>query len=160
MLKKEASQQEKQYYTTLEEKVKSGDYINACIPNQFPKQLKTFKGFMFMFDQIAKDKELNSTDKTILFYMLGNVGFENWINITQQQMSDDLNIKRQQITRSIKKLQLKEIVFLEKVGRNNFYKMNPEFVWRGKTSEWKKIVDIEQFKKKQDKQYINHKMPF
>lgn len=160
MFEKIPSDEEKQYYRTLQEKVKSGDYVNACIPNQYPKFLKTFKGFMYMFEKMSKDKELGTYDLRVLMYLLGNVGFENWISITQENIASELEIKRPNIARTLKKLSEKNIISKEKVGRSNFYKVNPEFVWRGKTSKWKEVVDIEEFKKRQDEQYLDKKLPF
>lgn len=159
MWEKIASEEERQFYRTLDEKVKAGDYINACIPNQYPKDLKTFKGFMFMFDKLAKDKELGLYDIRILSYFIANVGFENYVNIPQQKVADDLDIKQPDVSKSLKKLQNKNIITKEKVGRNNFYRVNPELIWRGKTAEWKKVVDINEIRKKQEEQY-NGKLPF
>lgn len=159
MWEKVASEEERQFYRTLDEKVKSGEYVNACIPNQYPKDLKTFKGFMFMFDKLSKDKELGLYDRRVLDYFFANLGFENYVNIPQQTIADELDIKRSNVSKSIKKLCSKNIISKERVGRNNFYRINPELVWRGKTSNWKKVVDINEIRQKQEEQYSD-KLPF
>lgn len=76
--------------------------------------------------------DLGDEARRVLFAVLAELDFENWININQSQLAAEIGLERQNFGRGLKKLINEEIV-LEgpKVGRNGTYRLNPLFGWRG-----------------------------
>ncbi len=125
----------------IEKKLASGDYTLIAVPHYFPRDLRTFKGINFMFENIAK-MGFNLQELRVLFFMLGRLEFNNLISLTQKTIAEELNMKRQNVAMAIKGLAERNIISVLKKGRNNFYKLNPEIAWRGKTKEWKNVISI------------------
>jgi hypothetical protein len=76
--------------------------------------------------------DLGDEARRVLFAILGDLDFENWININQSQLATEIGLERQNFGRGLKRLIAEEVV-LEgpKVGRNGTYRLNPYFGWRG-----------------------------
>jgi hypothetical protein len=76
--------------------------------------------------------DLGDEARRVLFAILGDLDFENWININQAQLATEIGLERQNFGRGLKRLIAEEVV-LEgpKVGRNGTYRLNPHFGWRG-----------------------------
>jgi len=91
-----------------------------------------FMGFQDSFIEIAKDKNLRGQDRQVILYLLGSLNFENHLQITQKSIAKDLDIPRVNVTKSIKKLNDCGYIDLQKVDGRNEYRINPEFVWKGK----------------------------
>lgn len=88
------------------------------------------------FRRLAKDKDLTGTDRRVLDIYFANLDFENYILISQQVIADDLEIKREQVSRSTKKLIEKGILIQgEKIGRHYCFRLNPFYGWKGKTDK-------------------------
>ena len=81
--------------------------------------------------QLAQSK-LSGNDYKILFYLLSKLDFENYIHVSQAQMSKDLSILPPHITRSINSLiDTGAVIKGPKIGRGNTYILNPNFGWKG-----------------------------
>ena len=76
--------------------------------------------------------DLGDEARRVLFAILGDLDFQNWININQAQLAAEIGLERQNFGRGLKRLIAEEVV-LEgpKVGRNGTYRLNPHFGWRG-----------------------------
>lgn len=76
--------------------------------------------------------DLGDEARRVLFAVLAELDFENWININQSQLAAEIGLERQNFGRGLKRLITEEVV-LEgpKVGRNGTYRLNPQFGWRG-----------------------------
>ena len=136
-----------QYNNTLSDQVtkdlEEGKKRVILVDNKyFPKGIKRFTGFQMGFEKIAKYEDLTGKDCKILFYLFSQLDMDNYIQISQQEISDELNIKIPNVSRSIKKLCDKEIIKKEKKGKFNFYRINPEIAWKGETERWKNVIDI------------------
>ncbi len=95
-----------------------------------------FMGRQEGFIRLAKDKDLTGEDKSVLFIYFGNLDFENYIQISQKYIADDLGIKKQQVSRATKKLVAKGILIEgPKVGKHNTYRLNPFYGWKGKSDK-------------------------
>ncbi len=86
--------------------------------------------------RLAKDKDLTGEDLKVLLIYLGNLNFENYIPIHQAYIAEDLEMKKQNVSRATKKLVEKGIL-LEgaKVGRHQTYRLNPFYGWKGKADK-------------------------
>jgi hypothetical protein len=118
------------------------DDSNTCIRIYPGKKRRYFKGmqwtlvFMDMFETLAHDKELTLTDMRVLHGLLCHLDYGNVINVTQTQLADELEIKRPNISTSIKKLIEKEyILILTQRGRQNIYCLNPHYGLRAKETD-------------------------
>ncbi len=91
-----------------------------------------FMGFQEAFVELAKDPDLQGENYRVLFYLFGNLGFENYIAIPQRQIADALGMKTTNVSRAIKVLVDKEIL-LEgpKLGRTHTYRLSNLFGWKG-----------------------------
>lgn len=86
------------------------------------------------FLRLAKEKDLTGTDLRVLNVYFGNLDFENYIQISQQAIADYLEMKKENVCRSTKKLVEKGILIEGgKVGKHNTYRLNPFYGWKGKS---------------------------
>jgi hypothetical protein len=96
---------------------------------------------------IAKDKEIKGETHRVLWFIIGILDFENWIDISMTKIAKELGIYKQDVSKAIKVLEDKEIIIRgEKIGRCYKFRLNPEFGWKGnvvyldeyREEEWKK----------------------
>jgi len=146
---------EKKYDEKIAEKllqsIDDGKTKLMAVPvSGFPRTIDRFTGFSMMFDNLAKFDEFGEMAR-VFFYCLANIDFENYVQITQTRMAKHLDMKRQNVGRALKELEKVGVLFIERVGRQNFYRLNPEIAWRGKSQDWKKVVSINDFRERQTK---------
>lgn len=92
-----------------------------------------FMGIQASFEQIASDKEMTYEMFRVWVYLLSKLGFENWITVPQREISDHLDMKKQNVSRAIKKLAQKGLILKgPKIGRTTAYKINSHYAWKGK----------------------------
>jgi len=98
-----------------------------------------FMGFQDAFIEISQDREITAEPRRVLDYMMGNLDFENFIQLPQSDISKKLLMKKSAVSRAIKLLCDKRILLSgPKVGRSFSYRMNPRYGWKGKVSNFKK----------------------
>jgi len=122
--------------------VQMPDDSNTTIRVYPGKKRRHFKGmewalvFMDMFETLARDKDLTLTDVRVLHGLLSHLDYGNTITVTQTQLANELEIKRPNITTSIKKLIEKQyIIILKQKGRQNIYCLNPHYGLRAKETD-------------------------
>ncbi len=95
---------------------------------------------------LAIDKDLTKEAFRILMFLLSRLDFENWIQITQKEISETLDIKKQNVSRGIYLLESKEIIFRgPKVGKSYAFRLNPNFGWKGK------VTNLNDYRRKTEK---------
>lgn len=100
---------------------------------------------------LATNEELTGENYKVLLYLLAILDFENWIQISQKEIANDLNMQKQRISRSIKKLEQKEIILRgEKIGRSFLFRLNPFYGWKGK------VKTLEEYKREKEKERIEN----
>jgi len=135
----------------VRKKIEDGELVPVLVNNKFfPKKTKRFTGFQMEFEEVIKDKEMGLTDIRVFNYMLAKLDFDNFIQYTQSQIAEHIGTKRPKVTQSIKKLERKKIIKKIKVGKHNYYQLNPQIAWKGETERWKKVVDIRDHIKQQN----------
>jgi len=83
---------------------------------------------------------LKGQEMQILMYVLGKLDFENWIRISQAEISKELDIARSHISAGIKKLVEQGILHKgPKVGTSWTYRLDPSFGVKGRAKNQKKI---------------------
>lgn len=90
--------------------------------------------FQDSFITIAKDKELTGEIKSVLFFLMGNLEFENYITIKQVAIAKELDMQKTHVSRAMKLLVAKGIILKVKEGTATGYKLNPHYGWKGKVS--------------------------
>lgn len=123
---------------------------------QYPLTFQRFMGVQMGFQRIMHDKDLTGVDRRVLDFFLAYMDQKNIIRHSQQDMANELKIKREAVTRSIKKLKEKDIVQYKGSKRNGFYIVNPEIAWKGRTDDWYDLVEIAKLMK-QNSTFIKNK---
>ena len=98
---------------------------------------------------IAKDKEITGGTHRVLWFIVARLDFENWIQISQQEICKELEMKKQNVSSAIKLLEQKEIILRgPKVGRSYAFRLNPHFGWKGD------VKNLNDYRKKRDDQWL------
>lgn len=107
------------------------------------KKIKNERWIMAFQDRlidIAKDTEIDPVDKNLLMYFFGKLDWENYLQVTQDEIAKDLKMRQPNVARSIKALINRGYIEKRKIGRNNVYRISKDFVWKGKVSLRSKVV--------------------
>jgi predicted transcriptional regulator len=91
--------------------------------------------------EIAKDKDFTSPAKTILFFLMGSLDFENYIHLRQADIVKELEMQKSHVSTAMKLLVNKGIILKVKEGRTAGYKLNPHYGWKGQISNRNKEID-------------------
>ncbi len=82
---------------------------------------------------LAKDKDIKGETHRVLWFIVGILDFENWVQLSITEIAQELDLKQPSVSRAMKVLENKEIIFRgPKVGRSYAFMLNPEFGWKGK----------------------------
>ncbi len=101
---------------------------------------------------IAKDKEITGGTHRVLWFIVARLDFENWIQISQQEICKELEMKKQNVSSAIKLLEQKEIILRgPKVGRSYAFRLNPHFGWKGD------VKNLNDYRRKRDDQWLKEK---
>ena len=114
----------------------TGEVIQGCmvyIPYRPRLTERWFMAFQDSFEEIAKDPEMTGETFRVLTYLYSKLDFENFIQQSQKDIAEELNMNKVQISRAMKVLTSKKIVMEgPKVGRSKCYRLNPNYGWKGK----------------------------
>ena len=92
-----------------------------------------FMAFQDTFIEIAKDPDMTGETMKVLMYLFGKLDFENFIQQSQQDIAKALGMQKQNISRAIRVLVSKQIIFEgPRVGRSKCFRLNPNYGWKGK----------------------------
>ena len=68
---------------------------------------------------LGTDRDFSGTDLRVFLVIIGNVGYDNIINISQSELTAQSNISQQNISKSIQKLISKGYLqVIDKIGRS------------------------------------------
>ncbi len=108
-------------------------------PNRYLKSpyIRSFQNEMV---GLAIDREFNGTDLRVLLTIIGNLGYENILSLTQKEIGEQINIKPVEVTKSIKKLVKKGYLqVITKIGRQNIYMFNPTVAFKSRAKNLKEL---------------------
>ena len=101
---------------------------------------------------LASDKDLTKESLRVLMFLMARLDFENWIQITQKEISEKLGIKKSNISKAVLLLEEKGIISRgPKLGRSSAFRLNPYFGWKGK------VKNLEEYRRKEEDQYFKEK---
>jgi len=85
--------------------------------------------------ELAKDPVIGKSAETmrVLWYLVGRIDFENYLQIPQVEIADELDMKKENVHRAIKILLERGVLIRgPKVGRSSSWRLNPHYGWKGK----------------------------
>lgn len=114
----------------------TGEVMQGCmvyLPYRPKLTERWFMAFQDAFEEIAKDREITSEPRRVLDYMFSKLDFENFIQLSQKDITEALRMHKSQVSEAVKLLTSKQII-LEgpKVGKSKCYRLNPNYGWKGK----------------------------
>ncbi len=120
-------------------------YPEDSVVNVYPKPRKHLKNSharVFLQEMIAlgMDKGFSGNDLRVLVAIIGNLGYDNKLNISQQELGEQLDIHQTSISRSLKKLIAKGYLqIIDTIGRQNIYQFNPHVAFRSRAKNLKEL---------------------
>ena len=94
-----------------------------------------FMAFQDALEALAKDRDLKLEHHRVLYYLFSRLDFDNFIQVPQAEISQDLNMRKSKVSMAIKLLTDKKIILRgPKVGRSSSFRLNPNYGWKGKVS--------------------------
>ena len=114
----------------------TGEIIDGFVAYVVPKRKNGFgQGWLAMAQngaEILAQSNLSGNDFKVLMKLLSVLDYENLIQVSQAEIARELNMHRQHVQRSIKRLMDLGIV-LEgvKIGISRSYRLNLNFGWKG-----------------------------
>lgn len=83
-------------------------------------------------ERLASDPDMTGEAFRVFFKMVANLDYENYIKITQKEISESLGIRKQHVSRAVKILVDKGILIKgPKSGLSNTYRLNEFYGWKG-----------------------------
>lgn len=114
----------------------TGEVLSGFVAVIQPKRKNGFgTGWVAMAQNamlaIAK-ADMGDEAMRVFFVLAANIDFENWIQISQTELADEIGIKKSNFSRAMKRLEAEGIILRgPKVGRSASFRLNPEFGWKG-----------------------------
>ena len=94
-----------------------------------------FMAFQDAFEALAKDRELTDEPKRVLLFLFSRLDFDNFIQLSQSEISSELQMHKSKVSLAISLLVDKKIILRgPKIGRSSSFRLNPNFGWKGKVS--------------------------
>ncbi|MBR6012710.1 MAG: replication/maintenance protein RepL [Selenomonadaceae bacterium] len=117
------------------------------VKGYFPlKEKKLGKDWIALYQQAIStiaDMNLPNEQYRVFLKLLSKVDFENYLTVSQQNIADELSMKRPNVTKAIKALCEKNIVIEgPRAGLNKTYRLNPYIAHKGKNRK-ETILDFE-----------------
>lgn len=115
----------------------TGEILDGVVVYCGVKQNPYSKGWVMnsqeALELLATDKDLKGETYRVLLLLLSRLDFENWIQVTQTEISEKLEMKKPNVSKAISILEDKSIILRgPKIGRTYAFRLNPYFGWKGK----------------------------
>ena len=109
------------------------------ISNKYLK-LPYIRSFQEEMVGLAIDRDFNGTDFRVFLTIIGNLGYENILSLTQREIGEQIGIQPVEVTKSIKKLVKKGYLqVITKIGRQNIYMFNPSVAFKSRAKNLKEL---------------------
>ena len=115
----------------------TGEVLDGVVVYCGVKQNPYSKGWVMnsqeALELLATDKDLKGETYRVLLLLLSRLDFENWIQVTQTEISEKLEMKKPNVSKAISILEGKGIILRgPKIGRTYAFRLNPYYGWKGK----------------------------
>ena len=116
---------------------RTGEVLDGVIVYCAVKRNPYSKGWVMnsqeALELLALDKDLTKESLRILMFLMARLDFENWIQITQNEIANTLDINKGNVSKAVSLLEAKDILLRgPKVGRSYAFRLNPNYGWKGK----------------------------
>jgi DNA-binding transcriptional ArsR family regulator len=118
----------------------TGEIVYAVV--ELKRKYYTGGFFMAMQEGFAHLARLGLTGEqlNVLMHLFSKLDFENWLRVAQQDIADDLGMKKPNVSRAMKVLVEKKILHKgPKVGTSLTYRLDPNFGVKGRAKNEKTI---------------------
>ena len=114
----------------------TGEVLEGFVAVLQPKRKNGFtEGWVAMAQNsmmAMAQADLSGEAMRVFFIIGAHIDFENWIQVSQSQLADQIGMKRSSFNRALKRLEAEGIILRgPKVGRSATFRLNPEFGWKG-----------------------------
>ena len=114
----------------------TGEVVEGFVAYVVPKRKNGFgQGWLAMAQngaEILAQSNLSGNDFKVLMKLLSVLDYENLIQVSQADVARELNMHRQHVQRSIKRLiDLGIVLEGVRIGISRSYRLNPNFGWKG-----------------------------
>lgn len=102
-------------------------------------------------DFLSEDQELTKDSLRVLLKLCAKLDFENWIQISQIDVCNQLKLNKSNVSKAFKLLVSKGILLKgPKTGHSFAYRLNPNYGWKGKVknlNEYRQQVEEQEASK-------------
>jgi hypothetical protein len=121
----------------------TGEAVDGFVAVIKPKVKSSFERH-FTMNQAALlsiAQTLNHDQTRVLLALFAYLDYENFIQVPQIEIAEQLNMHKQHVNRAVKALIANEIILDgPKIGRSKSYRLNPNYGWKGSVSNHKKVL--------------------
>lgn len=120
----------------------TGEVLGYYMPR---RKYNIGEGWVIMFqDYMASlaTAGLTGEQYNVLMHLMSKLDFDNYLRVTQKSICDDLSMKKENVSRAIKKL--RDLTILAegpKVGTAKTYRLNPHFATKGTRNHKANIIE-------------------
>lgn len=121
----------------------TGEVLDGVLVWMPKKRVSPFERHFTMNQDALKilANKLNYEQFRVLMMLMADLDYENYIQITQQDIADSLDMQKSNVSRAVKGLlELQIVLEGPKVGRSKTYRLNEQFGWKGSVSNHKKAL--------------------
>jgi DNA-binding MarR family transcriptional regulator len=116
------------------------DGVVAWIPTKYSYRQNFFTMFQDVLRTMAK-LPLSGRDMQVLHFLMGTMDWENWCLIEQTAIAEELELKKQNVNRSLKKLIEHNVILKEnRKGRTPAFRINNTLLWKGEAKTYRLVV--------------------
>lgn len=120
---------------------------NALLVERYGEKVTMFQNALL---RVAK--ELSPIENRVFLVLFGVCDYENFIRVPQKEIATELNEYIPNVSSALKSLEKKRFIEVYKHGRQSYYRINPELGWKGTYENWKKEIDLKEFKERKEKE--------
>lgn len=121
----------------------TGEDLGGFVAVIRPKKKSSFQRHFTMNQDmlLTMAKELNAEQLRVLLALLSELDYENYIQIAQIEVANNLEMQKTHVSRAIKGLVESGVIFEgPKIGRSKSYRLNPNYGWKGTVSNHQKAL--------------------
>ena len=121
----------------------TGEVLDGVLVWMPKKRISPFERHFTMNQDALKilANKLNYEQFRVLMMLLADLDYENYIQITQQDIASSLDMQKSNVSRAVKGLiELQIVLEGPKVGRSKTYRLNEQFGWKGSVSNHKRAL--------------------
>jgi hypothetical protein len=101
-----------------------------------PRKSKLRKGFSLIMDEglvYLAELDLTRHEYRLMLFLISQMNFDNYCHITQSFMSKKLSIAQSNISKTLKLLESRKLIYKESTDRGRSIRINCFIAWRGRT---------------------------